>query len=100
MTAYIPERKLKPTERFLLILAVILVIPIAMFPPLLLAVALAVLPVWLVVYLVRMARTSHSEVEDLPSTGRRMRLKIPSFENHARIRNHWTVNHDRQVSKY
>jgi hypothetical protein len=100
MITYIPERKLKPTERILLLLAVILVIPIAMFPPLLLAVALAVLPVWLVFYLVRVARSRHSEVDELPATGRRMKLKIPSFENHARIRNHWTVNHDRPGSKY
>ena len=100
MTTYIPERKLKPAERILLLLAVILVIPIAIFPPLLLIVALAALPVWLILFLVRLVRTRHDEVNDLPDTGRRLKLKIPSFEHHARIRNHWTVNHDRPGSKY
>ena len=99
MITYIPERKLKPMERMLLVLAVILVIPIAMFPPLLLAVALVALPVWLVLYLVHMARTGHSEVQDLPGASRRLRWKA-RFGHHARIRNHWTVNHDRPGSKY
>jgi hypothetical protein len=100
MTTYIPEPKLKPIERILLILAVILVVPIAMFPPLLLAVALVALPVWLICYLGHRVGTRHRELSDLPTTSRRMRLEVPSFENHARIHNHWTVNYDRPGSKY
>jgi len=99
MTTYIPERKLKPGERILLALAVILVVPIAMFPPLLLAVALVALPVWLICYLGHMVGNRHRELDDLPATGRRFKWKA-RFGHHARIRNHWTVNHDRPGSRY